>query len=231
MKKILLLSFLFMVLFSCSEIADMQDRGQVRIIMDQPAQGSSRFLADNGSKVVIAFLVDSDVYLFEEYDEVSTTIDMNGIIAGDYVVLALLLDENDDMVGMASKDVSIEPGINYIDLTLGPGIWDLKLNNKTIDLTDMPSGYGLIVMEDSLVLDIPDSEINKDREVEFTVTFKTNAKTITVDAASGSLNLDLQDVDDYIEATLEASEGARSFVLEMTDPVNSKTFTYTISVE
>lgn len=233
MKKILLSAFLFMVLFSCSQIADLQDTGQVRIIMDQLDQGSSRYIAADGTQVVIAFLVGSDVYLFEEYDQVSSTINMNGIIAQDYVVLALLLDEDDDMVGLASKNVSIEPGINYIDLILGPGIWGLKLNDEEIDLTDMPSGYGLTVMEDSLVLDIPDSEIDSSGEVEFTITFKSNAQVITVENPPVGTLVSTFDTNDdgNIEATMQASDGARSFVLKMVDPVDAVTFTYTVNIE
>jgi len=234
MKKILFLIAALFILAACSQIKDMQDSGQIQIQLGQLDSGDARFLAGSGTKIIAAFLEDSDVYLYEEYNTVAGTIEMNGIVEGDYVLLVLLLDEDDHVVSLGSKDVTITSGINYIDVTLGPGIWGLELNGEDLDLTDLPSGYGVTVGENSLAFDVPSSEINTGGDPEFTVEFKTNAENSPFSLTtsdSGTVSFVKSDEGDYLDVTVYASGGARSFVMTLTDPQYSETFNYTISFE
>ena len=238
MKKIILILAVFMLLFSCSIVEDMSDTAQVNIQLGDIGQGSSRFIAEESDNIIIAFLSESDVYLYEEFD-VKTTISMNGIITGDYILLVLLREANDDnVVGLASQDVTIEAGVNYIDVTLGPGLWGLKLNPDTakeveLDLSDLPNGYDMLVGADKIAFDIPDDQfIDGGGEIpDFTIEFKTNAQAVFVTTSSGSLSQysDFPNDGDTTTVSFGALDGARSFYLEMEDPVDGISYYYTIS--
>ena len=158
----------FLIFSSCSLVEDMSDTAQVRVQLGNIGSGLSRFISDDGDNIIIAFLSESDVYLYEEYD-VRNEIAMNGIITGDYILLVLLREANDDnVVGLASQEVTIEAGVNEIDVTLGPGIWGLELGPYSeadlteIDLSDLPSGYDMLVGADNIVFDIPDEQYDYD---------------------------------------------------------------------
>jgi hypothetical protein len=232
MKKILFLFAASIILASCSQVKDMSDSGQVSIQLGQFDEGNSRFLADSGSKIIVAFLKNSDVYLYEEYNRAASTIEMNGIIEGDYVLLVLLLEEDDDLVSLGSKAVTISSGINYIDVTLGPGIWDLEFNGEDLDLTDLPSGFRVTVGENRLAFEVPASEINTGGNPEFTVQFKTNAVDSSFSLTSSeSEEISLSKVNhgDYLDVTVGAIDGARTFKLALRDPQYNELFNYTIS--
>lgn len=229
MKKIIFAVILvFLVLTACSQIRDMQDTGQVQIHIGPLDEGDSRYLASNGSSVIVAFLQDNDVYLYEEYDTVSGTIGMNGILEGDYILLVLLQDESDDVVSLGTKAVTITAGINYIDVTLGPGIWGLKLNDVDLDLTDLPSGYGLTVGENSLVFDVPDTELKTGDMEVFKFEFSTNAVVGTF-SLTPDMQFEVPPTPPIV--TVEVYGEDRSFGLHMTDPQYGESFTYTISFE
>jgi len=244
MKRIILLLLtLSFILSGCSRIADLSDTGRVRIQMDNPDGSAGRFLAEEGERVYIAFLAGTDVYLYGEFDLVgdNTTFDMIGIVAGDYVLLTVLTTvddegESDKVVGLAVKEVTVNPGINDIPVTLGPGLSNMRINGESLDLTDLPEGYGITLSEDSLTFDLPDEDYNA-TEPKLIVEFRTNAESDTFDLEKmdpegpGYLDWDKTEGLDEIQVTAEAYDGARDFKMIMTDPQHHETFEFFIRFE
>lgn len=230
-KGIVYGAFLVLLTAACSLPADYRDRGQVRIDVASPGQG--RFISSEGEKLAIAFLDGSDVYLFEEYERSGGTVEMSGVITGEYVLAVLLLDGEDHPVGLRAKDVEITAGVNRISLTLGPGLEDFRFKEaggefEDLDFTDMPEGYGLEIREDALVFDVPDDLLDGGWEIRF----DSNAKAGSVlveDVSAGAAGSE-SGSDGDLEVVITGS-GAGDFRYTSEDTQKGEAFSFLVTLK
>jgi hypothetical protein len=175
MKKIIITLVLIITLISgsCSGYIGLNN---ITVRIDVPGTSTESLSRHVASDVEVVHLRGTQVYGYLQSDisAGSTTFSMPGIPVDDYVLVALLINTGDEVVGFAAKDVTIEAGFNELPITIGPGLNPLKINGNTInDPFGADSGYTMGFAHNTIIINTGGRDPDGD-EVLYTPYFGTD---------------------------------------------------------
>ncbi|QEN07004.1 hypothetical protein EXM22_03010 [Oceanispirochaeta crateris] len=182
MKKILFaaLAAFVLVLSGCDNLVDESDQGSAYINLSEGSSG--RYIAGDGETVVDAamgFVKEDVLYNFDFLEDIknfSGDYLFTGIPVGDYSFLALLMDDDGEVLSMAVESVTIEAGFNELEIEMGPGI-SPRINGKDFDFSDPEdSGFSISFSGEVITIGVPEEELKTDFLLEIT----TNAKDMEI---------------------------------------------------
>lgn len=170
-----------------------------RVMVTIPGMGStSKGLYVDAATMTKGYVVvaqNDEMYTFEEYPDTHDLIGgqayISNIPEGTYLFYIILLNEADNITGLALKEVVINPGYNEVEITVGPGVSNFSVEGIELQLDPVePSdAYSVSFSENTITFDY--GRPSGDVKVKYYPTFGENARGIKSTTAY-SINKDLE---------------------------------------
>jgi len=157
---IVLASLALLFLSACSGV--LGGNYNVRISVPQLASGDGRYVSDSAVSGYAVVLAEDDnkVFSLNRFSDLDFQEFIHGNVyianlpVGTYIFGIVLLDAEDNNVGLAIKKREIKEGFNDIVIDVGPGISTFYINEISFEDFFAPDGYSTIFDEDTIILDI-----------------------------------------------------------------------------
>ena len=181
-----------------------------RVMVTIPGMGStSKGLHVDAATMTQGYVVvaqGDEMYTFEEYPDTHNLINgqayISNIPEGTYLFYIILLNDSDNITGLALKEVVINPGYNEVEITVGPGVSNFSvggIEELQLDPVGPSDDYSVSFSEDTITFDY--DRPSGDVKVEYYPTFGKNARGIKSTTAY-SINEDLETTENNIGGTI-----------------------------
>jgi hypothetical protein len=158
LTTVLVLAVSLLVMSACSGVIGGDNLVRITIPGVSGAS-SSRTISSDAVNGYVVVLKGNEVYSANNFDGEAFNYFVDGQVlianlpVGDYIFgVALLSAGEEDNVGLAIKEVTIEPGYNDVPITVGPGMDQFYVNGTSINNPFLPEGYSVTFEEDTVLL-------------------------------------------------------------------------------
>ena len=130
---------------------------------------SGRYIDTSGNTMTKGYVIiaqEDKVYSFNDYadsyDLKNGRVFISNIPVGKYILGVVLLNDEDNTNGLAIKEITVEPGLNEVRITVGPGTSNLKIGDMEVTNPLLPNdNYSISYKQDTLIFDYNRKELER----------------------------------------------------------------------
>lgn len=162
---ILVTGALVLALSSCSGVIGGDN--SVRISVDElSGSRSSRYISTNADSGYVVVMQKNRIYSLNNFSDRAYHalkegyVHISNLPVGDFIFGIVLTDnmgtddyDDDDVYGLAIKEVKIKKGFNDVVIDVGPGIDTFEIGGEDFSDFLLPDGFGVSFATDTIILD------------------------------------------------------------------------------